>query len=54
MDKNQRINCDITTCTHNNVQDCVCNLDCIKVCSQGAFTVENKEQSMCQNYDCCE
>ncbi len=54
MEKNQKINCDISTCVNNNVQDCMCNLECIKVCSQGNFEVENKEQTICQSYKCCE
>ena len=53
MEKKQKINCDISTCVNNNVEDCMCNLDSIKVGSQGGIKVENKEETICQNYKCC-
>ncbi len=54
MEGNQKINCNIQTCVNLNGENNVCKLGCINICPQNSVQVENKEQSMCNSYKCCE
>ncbi len=50
--ENKVINCNIGTCTHNDVQKCRCKLETINISPIGKVEVESKEQSMCESYNC--
>lgn len=51
MDKNQRINCTVTSCKYNNRQEQECNLEQIIVAPTQENTTEEPTESMCSSYE---
>ena len=51
MDSNQRINCTVTSCKHNNNQRQECKLQQIIVTPVEGVYSENPDESMCSSYD---
>lgn len=47
--KNQKINCDVFDCKHCNCDDCLCELEKIRVCNCNYNC--DKESTMCDSYD---
>ena len=47
--KKQKINCDVFDCKHCNCDDCLCELEKIRVCNCNYNC--DKESTMCDSYD---
>ena len=52
MEKNQKINCTVTSCKYNNGQRQECNLESIIVTPVQGVDTTNPDESMCSSYDC--
>lgn len=53
MNKNQKIRCDVSSCTFNNHEKELCELNEIKVCAcPGCNTGNPEDESMCASYKC--
>ena len=52
MDKNQKINCTVTSCRYNNGQKQECNLEAIIVTPQEGVKTQEPDESMCSSYEC--
>ncbi len=53
MEKNQRINCTVSSCTHNNEQRQECKLEQIVVTPTPNNTSKRPEESKCSSYENC-
>ena len=53
MEKNQQINCTVTSCKHHNSQNNICKLCCINVTPTKSCNTHKSDESMCSSYDCC-
>lgn len=52
MDKNQRINCSVNSCTFNNKQQQICQLEEIKIAPcPGCKNGRAEDESMCGSYE---
>lgn len=51
MDKNQKINCTVSSCKYNNNQIQKCKLDSIIVTPVEGVNTGNPDESMCSSYD---
>ena len=51
MDKNQKINCTVTSCKYNNCQKQECNLEAIIVTPQEGVKTQEPDESMCSSYE---
>ena len=51
MEKNQKINCTVTSCKYNNDQRQECKLDAIIVTPKKGENTKKPNESMCSNYD---
>lgn len=52
MKKNQKIKCDVSNCKYNDINDCKCNLDEIKiVCNCQSEMCKNKDLTICDNFE---
>ena len=52
MDKNQKIKCDVASCTFNNYEKNLCELNEIKVCAcSNCNTGKAEDESMCGSYE---
>lgn len=51
MKYNQKIECNVSNCTHNAIQDCTCKLDRIQVspCSNKG-TKTSEDETLCSMY----
>lgn len=52
MSYKQKIECNVTKCAHNCIDDCTCRLDSIKVCNcknQGSGELD--DETACGSYD---
>ncbi len=53
MEKNQKINCNVCSCTFNNEYKQICELEEIKICAcTGCNTGKAEDESMCDSYRC--
>ena len=53
MDKNQKIKCNVGSCSYNNTEKEECELKEIKVCACTNCNTGNPEdESMCASYKC--
>ncbi len=52
MEKNQKINCTVTSCKYNNDQKQECKLASIIVTPVEGVDTANPDESMCSSYDC--
>ncbi len=52
MDKNQKINCTVSSCKYNNGQKQQCNLDTIVVTPVKGVNTAKPDESMCSSYKC--
>lgn len=50
MDKNQKINCTVTSCKHNNGQRQECELEQIIVTPIIGCNTKQSDESMCSSY----
>lgn len=49
--KRQTIKCDVKTCKHNNIQNCLCDLDCICVsCNCDKDSCTCKKETICNSF----
>lgn len=49
---NQKIKCDVMDCAHNQNEDCICELETIKVCTcTDGDRAESIEGTSCKSYD---
>jgi len=51
MEKNQKINCTVSSCKYNDKQRQDCNLESIIVTPVGEKNTGNPDESMCSSYD---
>lgn len=51
MEKNQKINCTVTTCKYNNLQRQECNLETIIVTPAQGKNTAQPDESMCSSYE---
>lgn len=50
MEKNQKINCTVSSCTYNDSQKQKCNLEQIVVTATPNNSSSNTDESMCSSY----
>lgn len=50
MEKNQKINCTVTSCKHNNTQEQECKLEQIIVTPIIGCDTKQADESMCSSY----
>ena len=51
MKKNQKIKCNVTNCKYNNVKNCECDLNEIKVsCDCKACDCQDKAETICDGF----
>ena len=51
MDKNQKINCTVSSCKYNDIERQNCQLESIIVTPVPNITTANPDESMCSSYD---
>ena len=51
MDKNQNINCTVSSCKYNNTQNQKCQLESIIVTPVEGISTGTPDESMCSSYD---
>lgn len=54
MDNNQKINCDVESCMHQDGATQKCKLSAINVVPAKGCTTRKADESMCGNYKCCD
>lgn len=52
MEKNQKINCTVSSCKYNNEQKQSCNLEAIIVTPVEGVKSQEPDESMCSSYEC--
>ena len=52
MEKNQKINCTVSSCRFNNEQRQECNLEAIIVTPVEGVKTQEPDESMCSSYEC--
>ena len=52
MEKNQKINCTVSSCKYNNQQRQQCNLQTIIVTPVPGVNSTEPDESMCSSYEC--
>jgi hypothetical protein len=50
MEKNQKINCSVSSCKYNNSKDRMCILEAIQVAPTSGNQSKNSDESMCTSY----
>lgn len=50
MEKNQKINCTVSSCKYNNLENSECVLKSIQVSPIEGCDVKNPDESMCASY----
>lgn len=50
MDKNQKINCTVTSCKYNKTEEQLCSLEQIKVTPIQDCKTKQPDESMCSSY----
>ena len=51
MEKDQKINCTVSSCKYNNTQTQKCKLESIIVTPVEGVDTQNPDESMCSSYD---
>ncbi len=51
MEKNQKINCTVSSCKYNNTEHASCILDAIHVSPSVGCDTKNTDESMCASYE---
>lgn len=51
MEKDQKINCTVSSCKYNNTQKQKCKLESIIVTPVEGVNTQNPDESMCSSYD---
>lgn len=54
MDNNQKINCDVESCMHQDGATQKCKLSAINVVPAKGCTTRKADESMCGSYKCCD
>ena len=52
MEKNQKINCTVSSCKYNNEQRQECKLEAIIVTPVEGVNTAEPDESMCSSYEC--
>ena len=52
MDKNQKINCTVSSCRYNNCDKQLCNLEAIMVTPLQGVNTAKPDESQCSSYEC--
>ena len=52
MEKNQKINCTVTSCKYNDEQRQKCNLETIIVTPVQGVSSTEADESQCSSYEC--
>lgn len=52
MEKNQKINCTVTSCKYNDEQRQECNLETIIVTPVQGVSSSEPDESQCSSYEC--
>ena len=50
MEKNQKINCTVSSCEYNNHEKCQCMLEAIEVAPMENVKTMKADESMCASY----